>query len=140
MPFTGSAQRPPTSPGEADTSPSSLTLSPGGSWGALFLSLFLDCTYLGLKRFYLSVPLPQLARPGTQQDSKNVNQVNERMRDCSSDPVLPMKTVVCYLLFLPGAQKDLRESEMMHSCTCSFDVHFVFNTTNYLYPPFALCL
>lgn len=79
--------RPEAPPGEADTSPSSLTLSPGGSWGVLFLSLFLDCTYLGLKRFYFSVPLPQLARPGTQQDSKNVNQVNERMQDCSSDPI-----------------------------------------------------
>lgn len=85
MPFTGSSQRPPASPGEADTSPSSL--SPGGSWGVLFLSLFLDCTYLGLKRFYFSVPLPQLVRPGTQQDSNNVNQVNERMQDCSSGPI-----------------------------------------------------
>lgn len=47
-------------------------------------------------------------------------------------------------LIFPGAQKDFRESEMMHGCTCSpfitTGVHSIFNTTNYLYPPFALCL
>lgn len=55
-----------------------------------------------------------------------------------------MKIVVGYLLVFPGAQKDFRESEMMHGCTCSpfitTGVHFIFNTTNYLYPPSALCL